>query len=398
MDTLSRFLETQMEFLGDFLRLAAVPLLSAATVACLLAGVFFIVWFGMTYGLRRQERARCFFALLETGLKQGQSPEQTVVSLSRQRVREMGRGLHLVAARVESGMRLGPALADVPSFLPPQSRAMLLAGELAGNVGRALAACRETLRDAASGSLVATNNLMTLLFVSPAGPALVWVCGVWVVPKLKQIMADMLPGMTASPAVRLFEWGAIVANLTLVLWLVYWVMICAQHGGPWLRRWLDPLLADARERLDFWLPWRWRRMQRDFSVMLALALDSGVPEPKAVTLAGQATGNRRFAARAARVVAELERGATLTDAVAAVDGSGEFTWRLRNAAAGKGERGGFAAALAGWHESLAARAFQQEQAASQALTTGFVFLNALMVGLMAAGLFGMLIEIIQTIE
>ena len=58
---------------------------------------------------------------------------------------------------------------------------------------------------------------------------------------------------------------------------------------------------------------------------------------------------------------------------------------------------GFFAALAGWHESLNARAFQQEQAASQALTTGFILLNGLMAGLMAVGLFRLLLAVLEEV-
>ena len=49
-------------------------------------------------------------------------------------------------------------------------------------------------------------------------------------------------------------------------------------------------------------------MQRDFSTMLAILLDSGVPEPEAVTLAADCTANRVFRQRAARAVEGLQAG------------------------------------------------------------------------------------------
>ena len=109
-------------------------------------------------------------------------------------------------------------------------------------------------------------------------------------------------------------------------------------------------------------------------------------------LAAASTANRIFIRRAERVVKDLRAGIKLTEAVRWLDDAGEFRWRLRNAS----EPGaGFFAALAGWHESLEAKAFQQEQAASQTITTSFVMLNGLMVGLVALGIFRLLLALIE---
>src|SRR5206468_9594592 len=59
--------------------------------------------------------------------------------------------------------------------------------------------------------------------------------------------------------------------------------------------------------------------------------------------------------RAQRVLAALEQGVKLDEAVRAFDDNGEFHWRLTNATHA---RGGFLAALRGWHEALDAKAFQ----------------------------------------
>src|SRR5205814_213196 len=133
------------------------------------------------------------------------------------------------------------------------------------------------------------------------------------------------------------------------------------------RRW-----RQQADRLRFWLPWRRKRMRRDFSAMLALLLDAEVPEEKALSLAAASTANIVFMKRAERVIAELRSGVKLAEAVRWLDDAGEFHWRLRNVSSvvGQPSRSNFFAALAGWHESLEAKAFQQEQAVSQALTTG----------------------------
>jgi type II secretory pathway component PulF len=141
------------------------------------------------------------------------------------------------------------------------------------------------------------------------------------------------------------------------------------------------------------LPWRRKRLQRDFSTMLAILLDAGMPEPEAVALAADSTANGVFCHRADAVVEKLKQGVALPQAIQAMDDSGEFAWRLTNAFHG---RAGFLQALAGWHESLDAKAFQQEQAVSQGVTTALVFWSGLYVGTIAISVFSFLVSIISS--
>jgi hypothetical protein len=119
---------------------------------------------------------------------------------------------------------------------------------------------------------------------------------------------------------------------------------------------------------------------RDFSSLLAALLDSGVEETRALDLAAEAAANRVFRKRVERARANLAHGQSLTEAVALLDDTGEFRWRLANAARGQA---GFRAALEGWHEALDARAFGQEQTAAQILSTGLALANGLLVALFA---------------
>jgi len=121
-------------------------------------------------------------------------------------------------------------------------------------------------------------------------------------------------------------------------------------------------------------------------------LDGGVPEAEAIRLAGEATANEICRRRARRVVAALEHGAKLDDAIRAFDDTGEFHWRLTNAVHA---RGGFLDALHGWHEALEAKAFQQEETATHAMTSGLVLVNGLIVALIATAMFGILIAILK---
>ena len=106
--------------------------------------------------------------------------------------------------------------------------------------------------------------------------------------------------------------------------------------------------------------------------MLAVLLDAEVPEAEAVTLAAQSTANLAIIGRARKVLALLQEGVKLPEALGALDSSQELQWRLSNAL----RRGsGFVRALTGWHEALDAKAFQLEQAAAQLTTTALVLIN-----------------------
>ena len=341
--------------------------------------------------LRRQERARCFLGLLETGLGQGLSPEQITVSLSQAHVQAMGVWLHLVAAHIENGLRLSAALDQVPSFLPPPVRAMLKVGESIGDVRKVLPACRAVLQRTASAAQISVNNLVVVLTVCPVGAAVNGMFMIYVLPKLTDIAADM--GATLPwGAGEAFRWSYTLAWAVAVLWLVVYVLECFPGAVPRLRRWIGRGSGALFDWLDFLLPWRRHRMHRDFSAMLGLLLDAGLPEEQALRLAAQSSANDYFIARAEGVVRNLRSGVPLPEAVRRLDEAGEFQWRLHNAARTKA---GFMAALSGWHDALEAKAFQQEQAASQVVTTCFVFLNGLMVSLLALGGFGVLINILD---
>jgi type II secretory pathway component PulF len=141
-----------------------------------------------------------------------------------------------------------------------------------------------------------------------------------------------------------------------------------------------------------WIPWRRKRIYRAFASMLGVLLDAGVVEERAVELAAASTANQAFAERGELVAAELREGMKLTEAVTRLDASGEFRWRLANAVhSGKD----FGTALAGWLEALETRAFQQQQAFAQVVTTGLVLYNGFMVSLFAVFVFRGITMIIE---
>lgn len=357
----------------------------------LAVGLFYPVYFLLTLPMRRHERARLFLDLLETTLKDGRTPEQTIQSISQSRDRSVGVRFHLLAAHLEKGLRLSEALDRVPRLLPPQVTAMLKVGWEMGDAARVLPACRQLLRDSGPQVLKGQSYLIVLLFVIT--PLAMWqipMINLWVLPKFQLIVSDMggsVP-MLVETLIRYQRlWFAITIGLTIVLYAGALLYL----GGPRVVSWLQARVPFAIDGLFYRLPWRRKRMQRDFSAMLALLLDAGLPEEKAVLLAAQCTTNSVFQRRAQRVVAELRQGVKLTEAVRHLDDAGEFRWRLTNAARGEGR---FRAALAGWQEALDAKAFQQEQAAAHGITTACVLWNGAIVAITAWWVFGFLTNLI----
>lgn len=350
------------------------------------SGVLSSIHFLITLPMRRAERARLFLDVIETALKSGQPVEETLISISQSRDLSMGVRFHLLAAWLEQNLRLGDALAKVPRFLPPQITAMLRAGEKIGDLRKVLPACRQLLKDAVSQTRGAISYLVILTFViTPSGIWVFFVLQTMVVPKFLEISASV--GGDPAPVAYLHEhqWAIICTqgSLLLLLWLTAVIYV----GGPRVFSWF-PIL----ERINYWLPWRRKRMQRDFSSMLAILLDSGVSEPDAVTLAANCTANKVFRRRAGRAVEALKQGLKLSQAIQRMDESGEFAWRLTNAFHGGS---GFLRTLAGWHEALDAKAFQQEQAAAHGITTALVFWSGLFVGAVVISTFMFLISIID---
>src|SRR5215207_5942140 len=96
--------------------------------------IIYACWMALSEGIRRDQRARSFLRLLELGLNQGRTVEETIASMARARIRDMGVQFHLVAAWMERGLRLGAALEEVPRFLPAPIAAMLRVGEETGDL------------------------------------------------------------------------------------------------------------------------------------------------------------------------------------------------------------------------------------------------------------------------
>jgi type II secretory pathway component PulF len=357
-------------------------------------GLSYLIYWLLTLPMRRNERARIFLDLLELGLREGRTPEAAVVAAAGTRDRSLGVRFHLLAAHVEGGLRLTQALEKVPRLLPAQVCAILKTGERIGDIRKVLPACRLLLRDSVSSVRGALNYVILLVFaISPAMVVVPIFLRVYVMPRLTEVFAGMLEG-TRLPAFTRLVFGASTFTMTVQLAVVaaIWLAALAYLGGPRLHSWIHRVLPGPLDWLLLRLPWRRKRLQRDFTAMLAVLLDAEAPEADAVSLAAQATANTAIIRRAQRVRALLQAGVKLPEALRALDNSNELQWRLANAL----RRGaGFMRALTGWHDALDARAFQLEQSAAQIFTAVLVLINGLIVASVMIAVFLVLIQLIN---
>jgi len=373
------------EGFGWWLGCSLLSLLGAA----FLAGLFYLVYYLYSLPMRRREVVRLFLDLIASGQRHGESIEQTVLGVAQSGDRSLGKGFRLLAARLQEGIPFAQAIELRPRFLPVEVVGALQAGVAVGDLARALPASRAWVRDGTTEVWKAHHYLALLAFVvTPAWAVIFTLIAVFVLPRYQAIAADM--GATFSPwlAYLTRHYDLLMALQAAVL-VACWGLALLYLGGPRLRGWFAHFLPD---RLAFATPWRRKRMQRDFSATLAVLLDGGVPEGTAVELAAATAGNARFAAQAKAVATDLAGGRRLPEAVQRLEATGEFQWRLANAAQGRGR---FVEALSGWHESLEAQAFQQEQTVAQLVTTALVFFNGIFVAALAVGIFQMLLNLIQ---
>jgi len=354
-------------------------------------GLAWLIYYLLSLPMRRQERARFFLDLVATALREGKPIEQTLIDIANTRDRSPGLRFHLVAAYLEGGLRLGEALKKVPRFLPPQVTAMLRAGEEMGDIRKVLPVCDYLVKDAQSSVRGAVSYLVVVAFaLSPCSLLVLNALVVMILPKFKEIIAEMNGGSPEffflGGTIRWLMLGQAILFFGLMLAVVFYI------GGPRLVRWIQFPSAPFVDWLAWRVPWKRRRIQRNFSMILAIMLDNGVPESTALRLAGESVVNEIFRRRIARAQNLLAAGTKLTEAVASLDDTGEFRWRITNAIHA---HGGFLRALTGWHESLDAKAFQEEQAAAHTVTSGIVIANGLIVATVAIGIFSVLISIIN---
>ena len=278
MDTLSQpaFVDVILRSVGGL----ALYLFAGLLPACALV---YLIYFVLTIPMRRRERARLFLDLLELGLKDGESPEVAIESVASSRDRSLGVRFHLLAAYLEQGQTLAQSLEKVPRLLPPQVVGILKTGERIGDLQKVLPACRHLLKDSVSQVRSAMNYLVVLaLLATPLSVFVALMLRVKVLPAFVQVMAGMEPDGGLPAFTRLvFAGNDVFMIIQILIILFLWFALFLYIGGPRAREQVTLLLGGW----DVISPWRMKRLSRDFSAMLAVLLDTGVPEAEAVALA-----------------------------------------------------------------------------------------------------------------
>jgi type II secretory pathway component PulF len=378
--------------MGDFFEFL-FGLLWYAFLILVPGGAFaLLLHFVLSLPMRRRDRGLFFLDIIETALDRGQAVEPAVLSAAETHDRAMGIQFYLFAAHIENGARFGEALEMTPGFLHPQINAILRASEKLGDIKKVLPACREILR-APPDTVRTTMHYMVaiLLMFAPIACALITLLSVFVIPRFRDVANGA--GVSLWPVSRfVFDHPLWFIRFEMVIFLGLLSVVAVYIGGPGFVRIFCCRFFPFVDYISWHLPWKQKKLQRTFSAMLAVLLDGGVPEAEAVRLAGECTANEFCRRRTVRILAALQQGVKLDDAVRAFDDSGEFHWRLANATHA---RGGFLNALRGWHDSLDAKAFQQQEAMVHTVTSGIVILNGVVVALFAIACFGVLVAIVN---
>ncbi len=363
-------------------------------VLLLLPGGAFVILlhYLLSLPMQRRDRALFFLDLIETALDRGQNIEQMILSIAETRDRAMGVQFYLLAAYIESGARFGKVLELVPGFLDPQINSILRAGEKLGDIKKILPACREVLRVPPYAVRNTMHYMVTAsLLFAPIACFMIWLLATFVIPKFKDVAAGT--GVRVWPISEfVFQNAFWLVAYEVFIFLALLTVAAVYIGGPGFVRFFKFHGFPIVDWISWHLPWKQKKLQRTFSAMLAVLLDGGVSEAEAVRLAGDCTANEICRKRAGNVLLALQQGRKLDDAIQAFDDSGEFHWRLTNATHA---HGGFLEALEGWHGALDSKAFQQEETATHAFTSGIVILNGVLVALVATAMFGVLVAIID---
>ncbi|HIG28042.1 MAG TPA: hypothetical protein EYQ50_09685 [Verrucomicrobiales bacterium] len=358
------------------------------------AGFSLLIYFTLSLPLRRLERARFFVDLLETGLDQGRSIEDTIVSIARTKDKSVGKRFFQIGDDVERGNSAPEAMAKAGGLLPKQLRSMLAVGWKIGDYRRVLPVCRRYLED--GKSRVESTISYMMLFCTTFSPiilitTLLMALAVW--PKIREIMFDF--HVEPDPFMSwVFDSSLLIVLPVSAVSALLFILIVFYIGVPQLssktQGWWHGLISS----LAYLIPWRRKRLYRDFSSLLAMLLDAGVSEEESIRLAAEGVANSKIQFVAEKTSSGLSSGKNLPEALSsAMPWDGGLTWRLRNA----GYAGAsFSDSLRSWWEMLDAEAFRLEQSFSHYVTTMLVIFNGVVVAMIASAVFKFLVRIVET--
>jgi type II secretory pathway component PulF len=361
-------------------------LLAVLVATGLVVGIGYLLYWLATLPWRRQERARLFLEILELGLSGGVTAEEAIRGACETHDRSIPVRMHWVSWNYQRGMPLEEALNDSGGFLPPDTRATLAWGIRHGQLAEAVRLSREGLEarpDASRGGRVAVGTLLVL----PGSTLLVFAwLAVFVFPRMVSIAVDMDVSMSSGLTGWMFANGWKIAAMAFAVKLAFCGAVFGRTAGHWLGK------LPCFDWLDGFVPWHRQRTQRRFAQLLAMGLDLGVGESEALAAAAAGTGNSVWQRRATVATNAMARGTPLDEAVASIDPTAEFRWRLATALRRPRRT---MDSIRGWLEDLEARAERNESMAAQAFFSFVVLVNAAMVGLGSAAVFALLLAILE---
>lgn len=249
-------------------------------------------------------------SLIEAGIP----VEETLGLLSRQaETPALRRVLSSARSRVQEGGRLADALGDHPHSFPAVYRAMVSAGESAGGLGRVL----NRLADYLEKADVIRRKIQAALIYPAAlavtAIAVVSALLVFIVPRI----AEQFEGTGVSlplPTRLMISLSGMLQEYGFVL--LAGLAMCVLLGLFALRS--EPA-RHQRDRLLRRLPliggWTRDMEAARFARTMAILIQSGAVLPDALRASGRAAGNRAFAGTLDSVVADVETGTGLSEAL-----------------------------------------------------------------------------------
>lgn len=247
-------------------------------------------------------------ALLEAGV----SLAEVVPSLE-QAYRPTALGPHLtqLRQRLESGRRIGPALAECGLGLPDYSQALIEAGESAGRLAQAFADAARQMEEEYKAGQELKNALVYPAVLVGAGILSVTVIFVAVVPRFASLLKS---GRAEVPAIS--RW-VIQAGISLQQnWLLALLAIMAAGGLLALalsRPGARQSLLEFCHRLPLVGPWLHEREIGRWAGLLATLLHNRVALLDALALSARAVGLETLRQHLAVAQQELRRGKKLSD-------------------------------------------------------------------------------------
>ncbi len=221
------------------------------------------------------------------------------------------RALLDLAERLERGVPLESALEQMSPAMPDHMRGLVRAGVQSGRLGEILAQyvryhslATQLHRKTVSSMIYPLVLIIVFFFIFSFMMVLI-------VPKFKKIFMDFgveLPHVTNSLLV--------VSDLCVEFWQVWLGILVVGPILAWIYAWFF-LPQATKQRLLYRMPlmgplWRWTGLAQ-FARLLAMLIESELPLPAALKLAGDGVGDAEIADAANHVAREIEAGRSLAE-------------------------------------------------------------------------------------